>query len=77
MRVLDHKSEDRLIGEGILDVDRFVESGPETSVSLESGTGKLIVKKTTPLKFKLSARYSIHYPFNIKTALIIQMCGMW
>jgi len=54
-RVLDHNSENRLLGEGVLDVDLFAGSGPETTLNLDTGTGKLVVTKTTPLKFKLSA----------------------
>jgi len=54
-RVLDHKNENKLIGEGSLDVDNFAGLNTATKVSLDTGSGELYVKPTTPLKFKLAA----------------------
>ena len=54
-RLFDHKNADRMIAEGELDVDQYVERQTST-VDLGEQYGKIIVEKTTPVKFKLSAK---------------------
>jgi hypothetical protein len=53
---LAHTDVEVTLGQIELDVDKFVAAGERLTLDLEGGKGKLVLRKTSTLNFKLAAK---------------------
>lgn len=56
VRDVDNLRPDDPLGEVTIDLDEYVAKGEKLNVTLQNGTGTLLIQKTTPVKFSLYAR---------------------